>query len=97
MKTALDEHNSAIKKLVVDALLEYPDDFRVENIHFNFLEDILKSIEWVIDWDCFEPNGWQHDVWFDVKVPNKDFYYELEVSWYYPTSRFTKKYNNGQN
>lgn len=85
------------KEEVKQHLLQFPDKLTIENIHFSVIEKIIEELGWELDWDSFDSNGWQHDVDFIVKIPDKDFEYRLSSSWYYQDTCFYKVIptNNG--
>lgn len=86
----------ATKESLKAILSKYPDTFVCGQIHYSMLEEVFEELGWIIDNNSFEHNGWQHDTWFDVLIPDKDIGYHISCSWAYPEVEM-KKFNLDKN
>lgn len=56
------------------------------NIHWAVIREVLDNLGFKTG--EIDTNGWQHDVWIQVWIPNTDYYYDVSCSWYYPETVF---------
>ncbi len=89
-----EQELNAIKEGIKNSLLQFPDTIEFQHIHFSVLEEVLEDMGWELDWDSYDDNGWQHDFWIEVFVPDKKFYYLISGSWYYSETTFDKKHDD---
>lgn len=82
----------SIKEDLKEILSHYPESFYFGQVYFNLLYEVFKELEWNIDFSNIDVNGWQYDVFVPIEVPNKEFYYELNCSWYNPYNYLEKRY-----
>ena len=84
----------SIKEDLKEILSHYPESFIFGQIHFNILHEVIEELEWKLNFDNMDFNGWPYDIFIPIEIPNKDFYYTLECSWYNPLSHLEKIYKN---
>lgn len=84
----------SIKEDLIEILSHYPESFYFGQVHFNLLHEVFKEMNWVADFTSLELNGWENDATMIVEVPDKDFYYRLDCSWYNPFTRLEKVYKD---
>lgn len=82
----------SIKEDLKEILSQYPESFYFGQIHFSLLHEVFTEIGWEVDFTSIELNDWGNNVTMIVKIPNKDFYYQLSCSWYNPKSYLRKCY-----
>lgn len=87
----LNFYSDEIKEKLKKHLLDFPDKLTVNGIHFSVIEAIIKELGWILDWDSMDTNGWQHDVSCYIEIPNQEFKYYLDTSWYYSITNFIKE------
>lgn len=84
----------SIKEDLKEILSHYPESFYFGQIHFNLLHEVFKEMHWNADTTNVELNGCENNATTIVEVPNKDFYYRLDYSWYNPFTRLEKIYKD---
>lgn len=84
----------SIKEDLKEILSHYPESFYFGQIHFSLLHEVFTEIGWKVDFTSMELNGWENDVTMIVEIPDKDFYYSLDCSWYNPFICLEKVYKN---
>lgn len=82
----------SVKEDLKEILSQYPESFYFGQVHFSLLHEVIKELGWKPDFDHIEVNGWQYDVFMLIKIPNKDFYYKLNCSWFYSGNYLEKIY-----
>lgn len=84
----------SIKEDLKEILSHYPESFYFGQIHFSLLYEVFKEMGWTVDFTSMNRSGWENNVTMIVKVPDKNFYYNLDCSWYNSFSHLEKVYKN---
>lgn len=80
----------ATKESLKAILSKYPDTFICGQIHYSILEEVFEELKWKVDKNSFDYNGWQHDTWFDVLIPDEGIRYHVSCSFADPKIEMEK-------
>lgn len=83
----------SIKEDLKEILSQYPESFYFGQIHFSILYEVFNELGWRPNFSNTKENGWAYDVFIPIDIPNKEFYYELNCSWFHPGSYLEKIYD----